>query len=130
VAVSTSASGRAQPALRIEQEHASGDDSFAFLETASDFHAIRQLHAEHHGARLKSITRGDKHVLLHTGIHHRVTRHGDDRRSGRFKGGGAVQARPEPAAGVGRREADPQCARAVGQRRLEEIDPGGKGWTA
>ena len=88
----------------------------------ADLDAIRQLHAERHRARLESIAGGDEDVLLHAGVDHGVTRHGDHLLPGRFEGRRAVEARPEPAAGIGRREADPQRARAVGERRIEEID--------
>ena len=122
MAVPAGAAGRAQPALRIEQEHARGDDPLAFRETAPDLDAIRQLHAERHGARLESVARGDEDVLLHAGVDHGVTRHGDHLLPGRFKRRRAVEARPQCTGGIGRREADPQRARAVGERRIEEID--------
>ena len=121
--VPAGAAGRAQPALRIEQEHARRDDPFACLETAPDLDAIRQLHAERHRAGFEAIARGDEHVLLDAGVDDGVTRHGDHRLSGRFKGRRTIEAWPEAAAGIGRREADSQCARAVGQRRIQEIDP-------
>ena len=100
VVVPAGAAGRAQPALRIEQEHARGDDPLAFLETAPDLDAIRQLHAERHRARLESIARGDEHVLLHAGVDDGVTRHGDHRLPGRFKRRRAVEARPQAAVGL------------------------------
>ena len=79
VTVPARTAGRAQPTLGIEEEDARGDYLLARLETARHFDAICQLHAEGHGARLESISGRDKHVLLDAGIHHRITRHGDDR---------------------------------------------------
>jgi hypothetical protein len=61
-------------------------------------------------------------VLLHAGVHHGVTRHGHHPLPGRFKRRRAVEARPQCTGGIGRREADPQRACAVGQRGIEEID--------
>ena len=65
VAVPAGAAGGAQPALRVEQEHARGDDPLAFREPGADLDAIGQLHAERDGARLEPIARRDEHVLLH-----------------------------------------------------------------
>ena len=122
VVVSAGAAGRPQPALRVEQEHACRHDPLAFVEAAADFHAIRQLHAERHRARFESIAGGDEHMLLEAGVHDCVARHGDHDLSRRFKGGGSIQARSEAAARIGRREADAQRARAVGERRIDEVD--------
>jgi hypothetical protein len=123
VIVPAGTASRAQPTLRIEQEHARRDDPFACLETAPDLDAIRQLHAERHRAGFEAIARGDEHVLLDAGVDDGVTRHGDHRLSGRFKGRRAIKAWPEPSAGIGGGETNPQRARAVGQRRIQEIDP-------
>ena len=100
--VSASAAGRPKPALRVEQEHACGNDPLAFLESAADFHAIRQLKAKHYRSRFESITGGDEHVLLEARVHDRVARHGDHDLSRRFEGGRSIQARSEAAARIGR----------------------------
>ena len=68
MAVSAGAAGCAQPALRIEQEHARGNNPLAVRETAPDLDAIRQLHAEHHRAWLESVAGCDEDVLLHAGV--------------------------------------------------------------
>ena len=121
VVVSAGAAGRSQPALGVEQEYACSHDPLAFLEPAADFHAIRQLHAERHRARLESIAGGDEHVLLETGVHDGVARHGDHDLSRRCKGRRSIQARSEAAARIGRRKADAQRARAVGEHRIDEV---------
>ena len=105
VAVPASTTGRAQPALRIEQEHARGHDPLACLETASDFNPIRQLQAECHDSRLETITGRDEHVLLESGVDDRVSRNGDHWRSCRCKGCCPIKAWPETPAPIGRREA-------------------------
>ena len=76
---------------------------------------------ERHGSRFESIAGGDEHVLLEPGVHDCVARHGDHDLSRRFKDRRSIQARSEAAARIGRREADAQRARAVGERRIDEV---------
>ena len=110
-------------ALGVEQEHARGHDPLAFLEPAADFHAIRQLHAVAR-ARLESVAGGDEHVLLEAGVHDRVARHGDHDLSRRFEGGRSIQAWSELPPGLAAENG--RATRAVGERRIDEVDPRGK----
>src|SRR5262245_33073204 len=78
VAVSAGPSGRPEPALRVEQEDTCCDDLLAFFQAVPNLDAVGELDADRDGARLEAIPRGDEHVLLHAGVNHRITRHGDD----------------------------------------------------
>jgi hypothetical protein len=120
--VAAGAAGGAEAAFRIEEEHPCRDDPLAFFETASDFDAVGQLHAERHRARLEPIAGGDKDVLLQAGINDGITRNGDDLRPGRFERDGPIETRPQAARAIGNGQADPQRARALGERGVDEID--------
>src|SRR5215207_11657012 len=76
MAVRSGTAGRAEPALRIQQEHAGGDDPLTFLEARSDLDPIRQLHAKRHGTRLETIACRHENVLLPPGIHDRIAWNG------------------------------------------------------
>ena len=52
------ATGRAQPAFRIEQENARRHDSLAGSETRAYFHPVGELRSERDRARLEAIADG------------------------------------------------------------------------
>ena len=105
-AVPAGAARGAQPAFRIQQEHARGHDPFTLFQAGADLDPVSQLHAKRDRPRFESVPGGDKDVLLQPGVDHRVTRDGDHLGSGGFKGHGAVESRSEGAAGIRRRKAD------------------------
>src|SRR5687767_8236575 len=125
-AVPAGAPRGAQSAFRIQQEHACGHDLFALFKTGADFDAVSQLHAERDRPRFESVPAGDKDVLLQPCVNQRVTRNGNHLRSSRFKGNRSVEPRSEGSAGICRREADTQGARAFGEGWIDEVDTRGK----
>jgi hypothetical protein len=82
VLVSAGSARGSKTALRIEQEHASRHDLFAFSQTLANLDAIGQLSADRHGPRLEHIADRHEHVLLQTCVDDGVARHGDDVLSG------------------------------------------------
>jgi hypothetical protein len=129
-AVATPRAGRSQPAFRIEQEHAGGDDLVAFAESRPHFDAVGKLHAQGDGPGLVPIADGDEYVLLHAGIDHRVTRHGEHRFPAHLEDRVPVESRPERAVPVRDGHSHAQCAGTFGERRIDEVDARGEGRTA
>jgi hypothetical protein len=106
VSVTAGAAGRTQTALRVEQEDTGGDDLLAFFQAFANLYTGGELHADGDGPRLESITGGHEDVLLQAGIDDRITWHGQDLVSDRFKGRRSIQAGPQRATGVSGRQAD------------------------
>jgi hypothetical protein len=64
VVVAASSTGRSETALRVEEEHASGDDLFALSQAFADLYAIGELGTDHNRARLELIAGRYEDVLL------------------------------------------------------------------
>ena len=68
VVVAARSAGRSQTALRVEEEHASGDDLFALPQALPDLHAVGELRTDDHRARLELIAGRHEDVLLQSRI--------------------------------------------------------------
>ena len=75
MAVASAPARRAQPAFRIKEEHAGGDDLLTLPQAGSDLHAVGQLHTERDRPRLEPVARRDEDVLLLPGVNDGITRH-------------------------------------------------------
>ena len=64
VLVSAGSARGSKTALRIEQEHASRDDLFAFSQALANLDTIGLLGADRHEPRFEPIADCDEHVLL------------------------------------------------------------------
>src|SRR5687768_4843482 len=122
VLVPTRATGRTEPALRIEQEHTGRDDLFTILQTRANLDAVGQLHADRDLPGLESIAGRDEDVLLQSRVDDGVPRDGEDVLSGRREISRAVESGPQRALGIDGGQPDAQRARALAERRVDEGD--------
>jgi hypothetical protein len=68
VVVAARSARRSETALRVEKEHACGDDLFALSQAFADLHAIGELGTDDDRTRLELVAGCDEDVLLQSRI--------------------------------------------------------------
>ena len=110
-------------ALRVDQEHAGGDDRVTLGKPFANLDALVETSAERDGSGDEAtLARNDEDVLGAACVDDRVARDSERRTGFYSERGAAVDARTKRSVFVLDREADAQRPSSFGQRWVEELD--------